>query len=292
MKKNKIHLWLTHFFLLLAICSVKKSENLQWVVIKFQPVLGAKYYQIRLLPDKEGKPEEIIKVNQTNFKKNISSRHHSFQIRAVFSEEVATKWSIIHKFDQLQRKVDHSHLTATNNIRYRTVLQIRSQYYHRNNILWVGSNTQINFAPGDPSFAPKKEIFYRFRKKGYKGPAFTPFVKPILLKRIFADVDGAYLLEYYSINNEKVKEKLSNTLVFVDTKPPEIKFEETKTKLVWRMNDKSIPIEALLYVNGSLLARRKQVYNLIVRKSEIGNVINSIRLTASDFLGNQTSWKK
>ena len=295
---KKINRCLICFISFLVICSSSQGGQQQEVLIKFKPVQGASYYEIKMLSEQEDTGPKIIQVEKTLFKQNISAEYHSFQIRAVFSEEVKTKWSLVYKLNRLKRpkrKVDHTKFKLVYNQRYKTFLKVSSKYYHRNNILWIGSETKIEFIFAMPYYSNKKEIFYRFRKrfrkKTDKVPDFTPFEKPIKLKKIFQNTNELYFVEFYSINNETtIKETVQDILLFVDTSPPKIRFWETDVDLIWELNDQSLPIQVSLYINNVLFLKKDQDHKLVIPKNEINYNIDSINLVASDFLGNQMKW--
>ena len=273
------------------ICSVKQQTLLQSVHIQFELIQGAQYYEIKFLGKKE-KEQKIIQTKKEIFARTIPRQYKSFQIRAIFSDEVKTSWSLSRYLDQKEKSIDHSQLIITHDVRYRTIVQINDPYYYRNNILWVGPNTKLSFRPAHPLFVSKKEIFYQFRQKNsVSDHEFIPFINTIALKSVFRDIDNAYIVSFYSINNKKFKEPVREVVLYVDTSAPKITFEKQEKALLWRFFDKSLPVKAVLKQGSSVLKSENgiTVMKLDLIQKPIQD-INSLTLVVTDFLGNQSVW--
>ncbi len=277
--------------LISLICSVKDKNLLQLVRIQFEPIQGAQHYEIKFsVEDQE--EQKIIQIKKGIFMQKIPRKYKSFQIRAIFSDEVKTSWSLIRHLDQTEEEIDHSKLIVTDDVRYRTIVQINHPYYYRNNILWVGPNTKLSFRAANPLFVSQKKIFYQFRQKYSKiDNEFIPFVSTIALKSIFQDIEDSYIISFYSINHKRIKEPVREVIIYVDTNSPQITFEKKEKVLLWKFFDKSLPVKAVLKQGGSILESKEGVTIMKLDLTQGKRKdISSLSLVATDFLGNQGVW--
>ena len=283
----------------LSICSVKLKTPLQSVMIEFQEVIGAKHYEIRLLTDEksqETNKEKIIMLTETFFKQAIPREYTSFQLRAVFSDSVKTSWSLAYPFDQvsdqMKKKIEHSKLIVTSDVRYSTIPKISHPYHYRNNILWAGPRTTLSFIAADP-FIANKEVFYQFQRKRLPaGKSFSSYQEAFQLQSIFQNVDALYTIYFYSVSDQMIQEKLRKTSIYVDIKPPQISFTKSDLIYVWEFDDKSLPIEVVLQARGATLISQEVSRFLRVENSRINSQDTAfLKLTATDSLGNQATWE-
>ena len=284
---------LYHLFLFVQF---KDSRTLlQSVRIQFEPLSGAKYYEIRFLVNELGgeqEEEKIIQIKNNILVKQIFRRYRSFQVRAIFSNEVKTSWSLSRRLDTKEEEIDYSKLILSTDVRYRTILRINHPYYYRNNILWVGPNTKLSLQPANALFVNKKEIFYQFRQKNQPGDdAYILFTSTVMLRSIFQSTEDPYIISFYSVNDRKFRERVREMSLYVDTNSPEIIFKKTDKILFWKFSDKSLPVKAILKQNNVLLKSRTGVTSMKLDLSKISiQDTSSLSLRAIDFLGNQKIW--
>ena len=283
----------------LSICSIKSKTPLQSVMIEFQEVIGAKHYEIRLLTEKKSQEthkEKIIMLTETFFKQTIPKEYTSFQLRAVFSDSVKTIWSLAYPFDQvsdqIKKKIEHSQLIVTSDIRYSTILKINHPYHYRDNILWTGPHTTLSFISANPLIR-KREVFYQFRRKGPPvGKNFNIYKGAVKLESIFQNIEAPYTIYFYSVSDQMIQEKLRKASVYIDIKPPQISFTKSDLMYVWKFDDRSPPIKVTLQANDSTLISQEVSEFLRIENSRINSEDTaSLKLTATDSLGNQAIWK-
>ena len=283
----------------LSICSIKSTTPLQSVMIEFQEVIGAKYYEIRLLTEKKSQEtdkEKIIMLTETFFKQTIPAEYKSFQLRAVFSDSIQTSWSLVYPFDQvsdqIKKKIEHAQFIVTSDVRYSTILKINHPYHYRNNILWAGPHTTLSFIAANP-LVVKKEVFYQFQGEGPPvGRSFNSYKGAVKFQSIFQNVEAPYTIYFYSVSDQMIQEKLRKASVYVDVKPPQISFTKSDLMYVWKFDDKSLPITATLQANGSTLISQEVSEFLKIESSRINSEDTvPLQLTATDSLGNQSIWE-
>ncbi len=280
---------------------------MQTVSILFKPVRGAKYYEIFFLeePVQTVHEKKIIRVKKSPVKKKIETRFKFFQIRAAFSESIKTNWSESYVFNQVDIGYDHSGMKENSDVRYKTILNIQSPYSYQHNQLHVGPETTFDFISTNVTYLLHKIIFYRFRwptEEGYNYN-YSKFDKVFKANTIFKDTEGIYIFEFYSINNYNIKESLNRVKLYVDVKGPVISFKKIGLNYIWKLEDRSKPIRARLYVNDQLEKSLQGEKTIIIPKQYIlgrseelkpkkdDPIRKKVKLFALDPFNNESIWE-
>ena len=264
--KQKVKSSFRYLIIILLPIFISSTPLTQKVLIQFENITGAKYYELLFMSDSDNKDSYIEKVTKSPFEKNIDPKYKRVQIRAVFNEVTKTKWSQINSLVTIltdpvkkvqvvpeEEVIDHSKLLDTEELIYKITLIIRPPFLYEAGYLVLGPETTIDFSSTSHVYIPDRIIYYRFRDIDKEDSKFIKFKRPFKIKKLFANTAQEYYLEYYSITNHKYKEKIQSKKVFIDTEAPKVNFITNNLNYTWQIDHHSNDIKLRIYLDGILL---------------------------------------
>ncbi len=304
-------------FLLLGIlfsCSVvfltaqeKSSYYIQW-----EKVPHADYYEIMVHSRNPDKEPLIIIANEESIVIPITEGYELVKIRSVSNNEKGmtySKWSASIPLPEPPRppeikkkpvkkkppeevyKKDNP-LDKVSDPRYRqymlpkTNLYILPKFAYRNGF-WVMANTVIRLE-AKSSISKSNTIYYCFCPKKSAGTnSFKELSTPTLSQNLFINVEGEFLLRYYSIDEYGNKGALTETVLYVDTLPPRIRTEIQAEGIVVYIEDYSSSL------TGDIRDGNARVIKTIYAPGKIPIPLSKeavVIIRATDSLGNSATY--
>gem|GEM_PF-5675140 len=256
-------------FLLLGIlfsCSVVflTAQEKSGYYIQWEKVPHADFYEIMLYSRNPDKEPRMIMANEESMVIPITEGYELVKIRSVRKKEKGrtySQWSAPVVLPEPPRPPENQKKTVkkkppkvvykennpldkVTDPRYRqymlpqTNLFILPAFSYRNGY-WVRANTVIRLETKS-SISKSNTIYYCFCPK--KSAGTKPFKKlssRTLSQDLFKNVEGEFLLRYYSIDEYGNKGSLTETVLYVDTLPPRIRTESIGDGIVVHIEDYS-----------------------------------------------------
>ena len=331
MLNKSCNVLLYSILLIILYSNFNYSLEIKSTVIKFTPTVGAIYYELQFIASNNNSNKTmILKTNKSPFKVSIEPIYSKVQIRAVFKDDIKTKWgkfslitypeikntTIVHsELIELEDKPiintisnnsiiakDHSSLELREFI-YKSALAIQPPFSYELGHLTLGPETTIDFTLYVNKYDVQKSIYYRFRLKENEGGDFIEFKKPFKIKTLFVDIQQPYLLEFYAVFNNKYREKIKSKLVIIDTESPDLFFTENEDTYEWKITHWSQSIDIKIFLNDQALEKPdiidftfKIPKKLSLNQSVTGNLTNPVQkkvtIILKDRSNNQNTWNK